>query len=659
MPSYHISTSGQVVKCASDPCRLHGGSDFYAKNLEEAQKIGETLVESLYSDAVFGLTTPEERLSSVEEDKRSFVEAQLDNTPTGKLEMSKRYDAVIKEGVESGRIRPNDSYVDQKIKIHETIREHAQGLSREEATKVVDASPESYSSILKRASENVGSDNPSAQDMAEASFQLESERRSLLNSNNSKVFTNREKKDISRRAAAILNGRVNLNDKWCEAQGINRQAFKNKIKNVEEQLRDTKKYPLNSDERKKLIDQKNAMLRHITMPRDVRHNIMRTAWNNASDFQKRKILREGLTLKGDENTNYNKGDKRRVSAQSNLIQYASASEVATYLRHTKPSNKDLAQYDDPEERRRAVQKYKFARLEALYYANSRAFTNAIAAGALSDKDASAWNNTHRLNRKDDIVTKKRVKVKNDDGTVSYKTQEAKVGSQGENWHYTNTMRAANSITLATGVPQYNSREYTLRKAAPGEKKGSPEEKARKAYNRRIYAKNKAKVIEATNVNNFIDANGKYDMIAHARQLQQLPKTSLSIALTNNNIPSKTLTQYLMLEDKKIGSKLGHSRYHIAYNNTKNEVVYQDDNSGKQIRAQNTNLNHVNLMLIRATHGDAFEDYRILKEKHYKPTAVEQVEKEELAAKEAKKAARKAAREAAAAAKKETAEENKK
>ena len=46
MPCYHISSSGKLVKCKNDPCKLHAGSDFQAENLKEAQKMAEKATSS-------------------------------------------------------------------------------------------------------------------------------------------------------------------------------------------------------------------------------------------------------------------------------------------------------------------------------------------------------------------------------------------------------------------------------------------------------------------------------------------------------------------------------------------------------------------------------------------------------------------------------------
>lgn len=46
MPCYHIGSSGKLVKCKSDPCKLHAGTDFQAKNLKEAQKLAEDAIKN-------------------------------------------------------------------------------------------------------------------------------------------------------------------------------------------------------------------------------------------------------------------------------------------------------------------------------------------------------------------------------------------------------------------------------------------------------------------------------------------------------------------------------------------------------------------------------------------------------------------------------------
>lgn len=52
MPSFHISSSGKLVQCKNDPCKLHAGSDFQAENLKEAQKLAENAMSNNNSESL-------------------------------------------------------------------------------------------------------------------------------------------------------------------------------------------------------------------------------------------------------------------------------------------------------------------------------------------------------------------------------------------------------------------------------------------------------------------------------------------------------------------------------------------------------------------------------------------------------------------------------
>lgn len=51
MPSFHISSSGKVVQCSSDPCKLHAGSDFQAANQAQANQIGQNIIANTYKNS--------------------------------------------------------------------------------------------------------------------------------------------------------------------------------------------------------------------------------------------------------------------------------------------------------------------------------------------------------------------------------------------------------------------------------------------------------------------------------------------------------------------------------------------------------------------------------------------------------------------------------
>lgn len=55
MPSFHISTSGKLVQCKSDPCKLHGGNDINASTKHEAEIIYEKQLEKQHENETKGL----------------------------------------------------------------------------------------------------------------------------------------------------------------------------------------------------------------------------------------------------------------------------------------------------------------------------------------------------------------------------------------------------------------------------------------------------------------------------------------------------------------------------------------------------------------------------------------------------------------------------
>lgn len=61
MPSYHVNkNTGKLVKCASDPCKLHGGDDIKADSLNDAEKIYEERLADQHESETKGKTkTPD------------------------------------------------------------------------------------------------------------------------------------------------------------------------------------------------------------------------------------------------------------------------------------------------------------------------------------------------------------------------------------------------------------------------------------------------------------------------------------------------------------------------------------------------------------------------------------------------------------------------
>lgn len=63
MPSYHVNkNTGELVKCASDPCKLHGGDDISADSLKDAEKIYEERLANQHEEDAQGKTkTPDSK----------------------------------------------------------------------------------------------------------------------------------------------------------------------------------------------------------------------------------------------------------------------------------------------------------------------------------------------------------------------------------------------------------------------------------------------------------------------------------------------------------------------------------------------------------------------------------------------------------------------
>lgn len=59
MPSFHISSSGRVVQCSSDPCKLHAGSDFQAENRTQAKQIAQNIIANNYKNSNSSLSKNE------------------------------------------------------------------------------------------------------------------------------------------------------------------------------------------------------------------------------------------------------------------------------------------------------------------------------------------------------------------------------------------------------------------------------------------------------------------------------------------------------------------------------------------------------------------------------------------------------------------------
>lgn len=73
MPSYHISSSGKLVQCKNDPCKLHAGSDFQAENRTQAKQIAQNIIANNYKNS-----NPSLSKNKTEKSKKEAPKSQAD-----------------------------------------------------------------------------------------------------------------------------------------------------------------------------------------------------------------------------------------------------------------------------------------------------------------------------------------------------------------------------------------------------------------------------------------------------------------------------------------------------------------------------------------------------------------------------------------------------
>ena len=145
MPSYHVSSSGKVVKCASDPCHLHSGGDFQAKNAEEAEQIGQKVVAEQYSTQVgAGLSQNGEKTAETSQNQASQQPKPSKNTALMNeiIDFNKNFDKTLQtdkeytelsqklEAASKEQAEASNEYEKAKAQADETSQKYAESSSR-------------------------------------------------------------------------------------------------------------------------------------------------------------------------------------------------------------------------------------------------------------------------------------------------------------------------------------------------------------------------------------------------------------------------------------------------------------------------------------------------------------------------------------------------
>ena len=197
MPSYHISSSGKVVQCSSDPCKLHAGTDFQAANQAQANQIGQTIIANVYKNSDFSLS------------KNGETEKLEEKAPnTGNINT---YRAIVRHS--------SDNPITNEADIQKQISEWVDSNNEFQNRILVNDSEASITTLHSMACEGMEEGyNPSMRDLAKAALQYEHEHESVIN--DYKTFSREEMRANSRQAARILNGKVDLDAQWREQNGV-------------------------------------------------------------------------------------------------------------------------------------------------------------------------------------------------------------------------------------------------------------------------------------------------------------------------------------------------------------------------------------------------------------------------------------------------------
>lgn len=581
--SYHLvhHKDGQVgpdfAPCATYPCSLHNGTDFEASDPEQAAKIAEAMAYTMYSNTNMGLSDKqaneavknhENRVNNMTlgqvyhhlpNDDNSFIENHIGNV----LGTSTKYNLTGAE-----KLMEVDGY--QTI-MNESAEDYANSLTTEEQQAIVNNANDPYYVIRNRALDNTADMRakgklyePTDADMATAALQLELERRQLASTTDYQDISKSEKIARSRKAAAIINGKVDLDAAYAD---IN----KDKISELEKKLKTT-----HGAERQKINRQIKSL---STMPDGVKRRLMQNAFSNVSRKTQNAALRSG----------------------GEILKYAPPSRVASFMRHTTPSPKELEGLKG-DARRKKIQEHRLAQLDNLLNKGGQsALANAVFSGAVNPDDAMAWSNKHPLFDRT---------IEHKDGTTTVVPRDKRMLDKKGNvsalmrsvHHYVrqNTIQGNPSVDADTGKPRFKviEAEKVLRNGKRVNKypRNSEIEIKRRAANRRAYANYmNAQVKKYTEKSNFLDENGKYSPEKHAAALMKLtygdgkkglsgktdsgylPAASYVISHahdvpkdnefhTYDKIPDRTMAIYLDLVHQHRDSlkgkttKQGHSRY---------------------------------------------------------------------------------------------------
>lgn len=114
MPSYHISSSGKLVQCKNDPCKLHAGTDFQAENRTQAKQIAQNIIANNYKNSDISLNKNETEKPKKEAPKSP---ANTNNLVIVEDRLTFRSDEFVKRL--ENEIKSDKEYIELSAKMEE------------------------------------------------------------------------------------------------------------------------------------------------------------------------------------------------------------------------------------------------------------------------------------------------------------------------------------------------------------------------------------------------------------------------------------------------------------------------------------------------------------------------------------------------------------
>lgn len=349
MASYHLRNGvGEPIKCAHDPCRLHGGSDFQASNMKQASEIAAQIVANMYNNVdVQGMGADGDKkmkkvVSSLHSG-RIFYRKDDDSI------IGKRVNGIMQETIKANPdIRKADGSMAHVVNGYFTdaVMQSTSSLDDATAQSLVDDYPGKFTTLQAKARNSYSIDGePTTRQLAGAAMIARIDDRMNDMLSDSSMVDDKAARRIKVNAGRILNGGIDLDANYVATQEKQLAAAQAKIPAA------------NDEERKELMTQIAACRKNLkrgTVPYLVKKRMIQNAWRNASPAARRKAI---------------------ASMDPDVIRHVPPESLARSLRHRS-------------------QDQRFEILDRLGSKDKPAMENAIFIGAVRQSDAMAWSNKH-------------------------------------------------------------------------------------------------------------------------------------------------------------------------------------------------------------------------------------------------------------------------